>query len=224
MVGLAVGALTVAVALAPLAPAVAKATQQCPAGGVKVQVTQSPASVSVTDTTAGASVPVVVTVTGATFTVTPAAGTGALENATWCVKASTRTNFGNGTAGASTATNKRGVVHDISYVVLYSVVTTIAPWPVPQCWESSSVDQPDMLYVGPANVASPDTNTIVIDSFDGSCIGEELVRIVIIRATDDTASALCRTLKLVPLGGGALLMNNISYPTAPADAYYCVYL
>ena len=197
VVGLVAATMTAATTLAPLAPAVAKATQQCPAGGVKVQVAQSPASVSVPDTTTGTSVPVLVTLRGPSFTVTATAGAAALETARWCVKASTQTNSGAGTTGVSNATNKRGAVHDISYVVLYSV-TTAGAWPAPQCWGSSYTDQPDLLYVGPENVASP--------------------------ATDDTASALCRTLKLVPLGSGAFSLNRIAYLTAPADAYYCVYL
>lgn len=90
-------------------------TSQC-APGVKVAASASPATVTVPDG-GGQPVEVIITITGSTFTIT---GDG-LTDASWCVKSSTKTNSGTGTSGASTATNKKGVVQAISYVTIYSV-------------------------------------------------------------------------------------------------------
>ena len=144
-IALAVGLL----ALAPAAPALAAptvapavaaaaATDHCVdhTTAAKVNVDDSPATVTVTDTTTGDPIEVVVTITGTTFEVTPVDPSITLVDASWCVKSSTGTNSGTGTEGASTSTNKKGVVQNISYVVLYSVSsedTTIVP-----CNQSSS--------------------------------------------------------------------------------------
>ena len=124
-------------ALAPVAPAMAAqgsapaaATSQCTGyqTEVKVSADDSPATVTVTDTTTGNPIDVVVTITGTTFDVTPVDPAVVLTDASWCVKSSTATNSGSGTSGASTSLNKKGIVQDISYVVLYSVTSeVIAP-------------------------------------------------------------------------------------------------
>jgi hypothetical protein len=102
----------------------AATTAQCASPtGVKVNAGDSPATVIVEDTTMAHPIvaPVLVTITGTTFTVasTEADVTATVNN--WCVKSSTSANFGTGNSGASTATNKKGVVQDIGYVVLLDV-------------------------------------------------------------------------------------------------------
>lgn len=101
--------------MAPAASASATAVPGC-AAGVKVDSDASPATVTVSGT------PVEVTIAGTGFAITQAGG-GALADATWCLKASTRTQTGSGTTGTSTITNKKGVPQDIGYLVVYSVST-----------------------------------------------------------------------------------------------------
>lgn len=90
-------------------------TSHC-APGVKVDAAASPAVVTVVDSN-NQPVDVTVTITGTTFAIEGAD----LTDASWCVKSSTQTNSGTGTTGASTATNKKGVLQAISYVTIYSV-------------------------------------------------------------------------------------------------------
>lgn len=125
----------VAAPTAHAAPATAHCTAQ--AGAVKVESDLSPATVSVLDTRTGDMVDVVVTITGSTFEVTAVDPDVVLTDASWCVKSSTKTNSGTGTDGASTSTNKKGKVQDISYVLLYSV-TSEDPTPVAQCNDATS--------------------------------------------------------------------------------------
>jgi len=101
-------------------------TLQCfpSVGGAKVGASASPATVSVADSRTGSPVGLIVTITATTFTITPLDSSVTLTDALWCVKASTKTNSGSGVSGASTATNKRGVVQDISSVTIYSVTTS----------------------------------------------------------------------------------------------------
>ena len=61
--------------------------------------------------------------TPTTFTIESVDPNVVLANASWCVKSTTTTNNGTGTSGASTSTNKKGVVQAISYVVIYSVTS-----------------------------------------------------------------------------------------------------
>lgn len=125
------GAL-LATSLIATAPAVqaAPATAHCATvtGSVKVESYSSPMTVQVPDTRTGELVTVTVTITGSTFKVTTDDPAVELVDAAWCVKSSTKVNSGTGTTGASTSTNKKGVVQAISYVVLSSVTTEeVAP-------------------------------------------------------------------------------------------------
>ena len=61
--------------------------------------------------------------TPTTFTIESVDPNVVLANASWCVKSTTTTNNGTGTSGASTSTNKEGVVQAISYVVICSVTS-----------------------------------------------------------------------------------------------------
>ena len=109
LAGLAVLAATAAMLLIPAQQATAKADPECAAGGVKVVAGASPATVSVNDTTTSTGVQVVVSITGTTFAVTPVDSGVTLISATWCLKASTKTQNGTGTTGTSTITNGKGV-------------------------------------------------------------------------------------------------------------------
>jgi hypothetical protein len=106
------------------------ATAQCPAGGVSVTPGE-PATISVLDSTTGAAVDAVVTISGSGFTIAAPSGAGpALVDASWCVKAGTSTTGTDprtGLSGSSPSTNRRGVVQDISYVMVYSVTTAPSP-------------------------------------------------------------------------------------------------
>lgn len=221
MAGAAAAVLTTALVAAPGGPANAKVSPGCAGGGVKVQAGGSPATVSVTDTSTGGSVSVVVTISGTSFSL--AAGSGsALTSASWCVKASTKTAAGTGTTGTSPATNKRGVPQDISYVVVYGV-TTQASWLAPQCWAPDPALVPnvtDIRYVGPPNTLF---NAEAYATTDGSCGGEELYATTLIQAPDAiTAGSLCRSTGAVPVGGGAFVAQGW-WPSAPSDAWGCVY-
>ena len=79
----------------------------------------------------------IVTITGSGFTLESADPNLDLVDASWCVKSSTNTNSGTGMAGSSTSTNKRGIVQDISYVVVYGV-TSDDPLPPPQPCDAST--------------------------------------------------------------------------------------
>jgi hypothetical protein len=213
--------LTAGLFLTPAGPAAAKASPGCAAGGVKVEAGSSPSTVSVTDTATGSPVSVVVTISGTSFTLA-AGGGAALTTASWCVKASTRTATGTGTTGTSPSTNKHGVLQDISYVVVYSV-TTQSTWPAPQCWAPDPALVPnvtDIRYVGPPNTLF---NAEAYATTDGSCGGEAQYATTLIQASDaDTAGALCRSTGAVPVGGGAFVAQGW-WPSAPSDAWGCVY-
>lgn len=114
-------------------------TEHCPGHeeNVKVESEDSPATVKVLDTRTGDLVEVVVTVEGPDMSVAAVDQAVELVDASWCIKASTRTNSGTGPTGSSTSTNKHGKVQDISYVVLYSV-TTKSPKPPPQPCDQST--------------------------------------------------------------------------------------
>jgi hypothetical protein len=112
-----------AVVVLPTERAAAKATLECAGGGVKVAAGASPATVTVTDTTTGSGVQVRVTITGTSFAVAPVDSAVTLAGATWCLKASTKTQNGTGTAGASTIANGKGVTQAIGYLVVYGVTS-----------------------------------------------------------------------------------------------------
>jgi hypothetical protein len=201
-----------AVLLTPAVPAAGKAEPGCPAGGVKVQSGASPATVTVNDTTTGAGVPVVVDITGTHFTITPQTGT--LDNAAWCLKASTKTQTGTGTTGTSTIKNKHGVPQDISYLVIYTVTTASDR---PACWENSLDGISDFQYNGPINTAE---NGLFTNSDDGTCTGGGLATATVVQAPDQSAaSALCQSLP-IGLPDAEKLQN--SFPAAPADYWACI--
>ena len=115
-----------ALLLIPAGPTAAKASSECPTGGVKVMAGASPATVTVNDAATGTGVQVVVTITGSSFTIAPVAGT--QNDASWCLKASTRTQTGIGMSGANTdILNRIGSPHAIGYLVVYMVSTSHRP-------------------------------------------------------------------------------------------------
>ncbi len=90
---------------------------------VKVESDQSPATVHVVDTQTGDLVEVIVTIVGPDLSIAAVDPGLDLVDASWCIKSNTNTNSGSGLTGQSTSTNKKGIVQDISYVVLYSVTS-----------------------------------------------------------------------------------------------------
>ncbi len=115
-------------------PAASAKTEHCSATdggytGVKVEDGSSPGTVQVYDQTTGTYISVVVTITGATFELTPVDPALTLVDAGWCVKSSTKVNYGTGVTGASESRNRNGVIQDISYVMLYWVKTGTPPPP-----------------------------------------------------------------------------------------------
>ena len=117
-------ATAAAMLLVPAGPATAKPAPGCAAGGVKVSAGASPTTVSVTDTTTGTGTQVVVTVSGTDFTIDSA--TGALTNASWCLKAGSQTQNGTGTFGTSAVVNKKGAPQAIALLVVYNVTSPFA--------------------------------------------------------------------------------------------------
>jgi hypothetical protein len=117
-------ATAAAMLLIPAGPATAKPAPGCAAGGVKVSAGASPATVSVTDTTTGTGTQVVVTVSGTGFTI--ASATGALIDASWCLKAGSQTQNGTGVYGTSGVVNKKGAPQAIALLVVYDVTSPFA--------------------------------------------------------------------------------------------------
>lgn len=130
-------ALALVLALLAIAPAAGAATQHCAdhTTATKIEVDDdmvNPTTVSVTDTRTGEMIDVLVTITGSTFSLESGDPDLTLEDADWCLKSATLAHDGTGTSGVSGSTNKKGMVQDISYLVLYSV-TTEDPTPVLPC-------------------------------------------------------------------------------------------
>jgi hypothetical protein len=100
---------------------------------VKIDAGDSPATVDVPDTSGG-TISVIVTITGTDIQIEAADPSVDLTDAQWCIKSSTNTNDGTGATGSSTSMNKKGIVQDVSYVVVYSVTSG----PPPQACDSST--------------------------------------------------------------------------------------
>jgi hypothetical protein len=201
--------LVFAVPTAGAAPASAQCDAQ--AGSVKVESSASPATVTVTDLLTGDAINVVVTISGPSFTIVPLNATGPLANAAWCVKSATDTNAGTGTSGQSTSVNKHGIVHDIGYVVVYSVSTT----PKSVCWRSSG-RAVDFKYFGPIDRFGNAEN---YTTHDGTCSGSVFTHnITVVSAPNSiTAATKCASLgALYP----RLHLADI-WPAAPSDYWAC---
>ena len=139
LTGLAVLAATAAMLL-PIQQAAAKATPECAPGGVKVPASSSPATVTVNDTRTGTGLPVVVAITGTgtTFDITPVDSDVTLTDASWCLKASTKTQNGTDTAGTSTIVNGKNVAQRIGYVVVYDVTSAAPSYARSGCFETAT--------------------------------------------------------------------------------------
>jgi hypothetical protein len=198
-----------AVPAAGATPASAQCAAQ--AGSVKVESSASPATVTVTDLLTGDPINVVVTISGPSFTIVPLNSTAPLANAAWCVKSATETNSGTGTSGQTTSVNKHGVLHDIGYVVVYSVSTT----PKAVCWRSSG-RAVDFKYFGPIDRFGNAEN---YTSHDGACSGSVFTHnITVVSAPNSiTAATKCASLgALYP----RLHLADI-WPAAPSDYWAC---
>ena len=191
-------------------PAAAKAAgAQCPAG-VKVAASDSPATVTVSGT------PVLVTITGTTFTIASADQGTTLEDANWCLKASTSTQSGSSTTGTSTITNKKGQAQKISYVVIHDVEVDADD---PTCWDSSLENWDDVRYLGPANTKD---NIIGFSSRDGTCSSEVSATAMVVQAPDaDAALALCQEADPGIQVTSDRTLNELGYAAAPADSWFC---
>lgn len=210
-----------ALLLIPTLPAAAQAAPQCPAGGVKVEAGASPAAASVTDTRTGTGVSVRVTITGTDFTITPTYANVTLASASWCLKASTKTQNGTGTSGASAITNPRGIAQAISYLVVYTVTTSVDE-PVGTCWDSPTGFF-DFQYNGPIDTFN---NGFQTNSQDGTCTGGRIgpLKTVVQGPDQSTASALC--LSVAGLANASNLQRmagspGFGFPAAPADYWVC---
>lgn len=98
-------------------------------------------------------------------------------------------------------------------------------WVAAGCYNSPSVDAPDVRFSGVADVAGNLTVSLDIATFslstDGTCSGVPLAdpyRLSMVRAADETAAATkCVALGLNDGAGQA----QLEYPTLPADAWIC---
>lgn len=210
-----------ALQLAPTVPASATAVPECAAGGVKVKATPRPATINVTDTRTNTKVSVRVTITGTTFTITPTDANVTLDTASWCLKASTSTQNGTATSGASTIKNKQGIPQAISYLVVYTVTTGPID-PVGSCWDGED-GLNDYAYTGPVNTLN---NAYQTASQDGTCTGGAILLHTVVQAPDQSAAqALC--LSLAGLANATRLQNVFGgdpptgFPAAPADYWSC---
>jgi hypothetical protein len=215
LAGVAVLGATAAMLLVPAQQATAKAVPECGAGGVKVNAGESPATVTVNDTTTtGTSVQVIVTITGTRFTVTPVGSAVTLTSATWCLKASTKTQDGTGTTGTSAIKNSNNVAQKISYVTIYNVTTGF----VSRCLMSTPSPQLiDLLITGPANTLD---QVEFHQSINGSCSGSHTFNGTIVTASDQS-SALIACDNIGRPGLSILRPMNFNYPGADADWWLC---
>lgn len=90
-------------------------------------------------------------------------------------------------------------------------------WPAPQCWAPSGVGYTDVEYLGPVNTYG---NALLFSSVDGSCTGTSTI-FTFVQAPDyDSALPLCALVA----GVQSLPVDAISgWPSAPTDAWWCVY-
>jgi hypothetical protein len=205
--------VTAAMLLVPAQQAAATATPECAAGGVKVVSSASPAAVTVNDTTTSTPVQVQVTITGTTFTITPTDAAVTLDSASWCLKASTKTQTGLGTAGTSTITNAKGVAQKIGYLIIYSVGTS-AP-PTPTCYEAGSDFNEDAAFVGPVGELG---NLRLYRSYDGTCTGPLSYLLTVVSGTTQAeATTACQALGR---RGADFPMISV-WPTA-SDLWVCL--
>jgi len=193
----------------------APATAQCAesAGSVKVESSASPATVTVTDLLTGNPIDVVVTISGPSFTIIPLNATAPLANAAWCVKSSTETNAGTGTSGQTTAVNKHGVLHDIGYVVVYSVSTT----PKAVCWRSSG-RAVDFKYFAPVDRFGNAEN---YTSHDGTCSGSVFTHNITVVSAPNSFTAATKCASLGALYQSSRLHLSDIWPAAPTDYWAC---
>ena len=217
-------AALVAGCTAVVAPAASAgpATSQCPSGGVKVAVDESPATVSVMDSTTAAPVSIVVTITGPTFEISAATDTATPPlDATWCVKSSTKVTApspGTGLTGHSPSTNKKGVAQNIGHVVVYTVTTLPA---VTACYDNDSDEGNGDLSV--VDTLGTQWNTWIFSSLDGSCSGDVWQGASVVAAADEAAAvATCTAIAGEP--DTAKLLSSWSYVGAPADWWMCGHL
>ena len=95
--------------------------------------------------------------------------------------------------------------------------TSQSSWPAPQCWAPSGVGYTDVEYLGPASTYG---NALLFSSVDGSCTGSSSTFSFVQAADYESAMSLC------PSVGGpqSLPVDAISgWPSAPTDAWWCVY-
>jgi hypothetical protein len=193
------------------------ATEHCPSdGGVKIEASESPATVTVTDTTTGNPVDVVVTITDSTFEITPAEGDSTFAGATWCAKSATKASAGTGTTGSSPSTNKHGIPQDIGYVVLYGVSTE---GPAESTCYHSDLASYDFELTGPIDAAH---NGTVYASTRGQCLGEPYQTVTVVSAPAGQAEADAKCTALGQgTGIGPLTSEAFQYVNAPSDWWWC---
>jgi VCBS repeat-containing protein len=222
MRALAGGAVLVAVAAVLMSngPAASKAEPGCAAGGVKVSSTDSPASIAVKDTRTNTAIRAVVTIKGADFTIAPTSSSPDLANASWCLKASTKTQTGSGTTGTSNIRNQKGVPHAIGYLIVYGV-TSVQPNRAPVALDDGPylVDvgstlnitapgvlgndtDPDADALTTANAGTPQSGTLVVDpngsfSYTPSSTTVPVTDTFAYQATDGTATSNPATVTIV---------------------------
>jgi centrosomal CEP192-like protein len=90
-------------------------------------------------------------------------------------------------------------------------------WPAPQCWAPTGDGYTDVEYLGPANTYG---NALIFSTVDGSCTGPSRTWTFIQAPDYESAIPLCQSI----VSRITLPVDAISgWPSAPTDAWWCVY-